>query len=169
MLTNETPQASANCDFDWATSELVWNDNQLSNQTISEFMVDYWINNQKYKIAPQQKTTTFWPPSSPDSSPEWPVATTSRAEPETESEETTSQEETSEYESDDNDDMATITPKEIWINTPKTFNGDRNNLNKFIQSCSVYLDLNAKIFNSNKKKILFILSYMTEGTAEAWK
>ena len=49
------------------------------------------------------------------------------------------------------------------------FNGDRIDLNKFIQSCSAYLDLNAEIFNSNKKKILFILSYMTKGTAEAWK
>ena len=65
--------------------------------------------------------------------------------------------------------MVTITPKEIRINTPKMFNGDRNDLNKFIQSCSAYLDLNTEIFNSDKKKILFILSYMTEGTAEAWK
>ena len=120
MLTNETPQASANRNFDWATSELVWNNNQVSNQTISEFMADYWINNQKYKIAPWQKTTIFRPPSSPDTSPEWPTATTSRAEPEPESEEIISQEETSEYESDDDDDdMATITPKEIWINTSR--------------------------------------------------
>ena len=49
------------------------------------------------------------------------------------------------------------------------FSGDRNDLNKFIQSCSAYLNLNTEIFNSNKKKILFVLSYMTEGTAEAWK
>ena len=49
------------------------------------------------------------------------------------------------------------------------FNGDRNDLNKFIQSCSAYLNLNTEIFNSDKKKILFILSYMTEGTAEAWR
>ena len=65
--------------------------------------------------------------------------------------------------------MATITPKEIRINTPKMFNRDRNDLNKFIQSCSAYLDLNTEIFNSDKKKILFVLSYMTKGTAEAWK
>ena len=65
--------------------------------------------------------------------------------------------------------MATMTPKEIQINTPKMFNGDRNDLNKFIQSCNAYLNLNAEIFNSDKKKILFVLSYMTEGTAEAWK
>ena len=62
-----------------------------------------------------------------------------------------------------------MTTKEIWINNPKTFDGDRNYLNKFIQSCTAYLDLNIEIFNSNKKKILFILSYMTEETAEAWK
>ena len=62
-----------------------------------------------------------------------------------------------------------MTTKEIQINNPKTFNGDRNYLNKFIQSCTAYLNLNVKIFNSDKKKILFVLSYMTEGTAEAWK
>ena len=59
--------------------------------------------------------------------------------------------------------------KEIRLNNPKPYNGDRNDLNKFIQSCNAYLDLNADIFNSDKKKILFVLSYMTEGTAEAWK
>ena len=59
--------------------------------------------------------------------------------------------------------------REIRINTPKTFDGDRNYLNKFLQSCSAYLDLNAETFNTDKKKILFVLSYMTEGTTEAWK
>ena len=67
------------------------------------------------------------------------------------------------------DEMTSSTPKEIRLNNPKTFNGDRNNLNKFIQSCKAYLKLNEAIFNSDKKKILFALSYMTEGTAEAWK
>ena len=65
--------------------------------------------------------------------------------------------------------MTSPTPKEIQLNNPKTFDGDRNNLNKFIQSCNAYLELNADIFNSDKRKILFVLSYMTEGTAEAWK
>ena len=65
--------------------------------------------------------------------------------------------------------MTSSVPKEIWLNNPKTFNGDRNNLNKFIQSCNAYLKLNRDIFNSDKRKILFILSYMTKGTAEAWK
>ena len=64
---------------------------------------------------------------------------------------------------------STASPKEIRLNNPKPFNGDRNDLNKFIQACSAYLDLNGEIFNSDKKKILFVLSYMTEGTAEAWK
>ena len=67
--------------------------------------------------------------------------------------------------------MATTAPapKEIRLNTPKPFDGNRDNLNKFIQSCNAYLNLNAEIFNSDKKKILFMLSYMTDGTAEAWK
>ena len=65
--------------------------------------------------------------------------------------------------------MTSSAPKEIQLNNPKMFDGDRNNLNKFIQSCNAYLELNGDIFNSDKRKILFILSYMTEGTAEAWK
>ena len=65
--------------------------------------------------------------------------------------------------------MTSSTPKEIRLNNPKTFNGDRNNLNKFIQSCNTYLELNRDIFNLDKRKILFVLSYMTKGTAEAWK
>ena len=70
---------------------------------------------------------------------------------------------------EEEDNMTSSAPKEIQLNNPKTFDGDRNNLNKFIQSCSAYLDLNGEIFNTDKKKILFIHSYMTEGTAEAWK
>ena len=81
--------------------------------------------------------------------------------------------ETSEYETEDSNDddemTSTASPKEIWLNNPKPFNGDQNDLNKFIQACSAYLNLNNEIFNSDKKKILFVLSYMTEGTAEAWK
>ena len=60
-----------------------------------------------------------------------------------------------------------MTTKEIQINNPKTFDGDRNYLNKFIQSCTAYLNLNTEIFNSDKKNILFVLSYMTKGIAEA--
>ena len=65
--------------------------------------------------------------------------------------------------------MTSSTPKKIQLNNLKTFDGDRNNLNKFIQACNAYLDLNTEIFSKDKKKILFVLSYMTEGMAEAWK
>ena len=69
----------------------------------------------------------------------------------------------------DKEDKNEMTTKEIWINNPRMFNRVRNDLNKFIQSCTAYLDLNAEIYNSDKRKILFILSYMTKGMAEAWK
>ena len=92
---------------------------------------------------------TFRPPSSPETSPERPTesASTSRAvpRPESDQETTSEQDETSEYEtkdSNDDDEMtSTASPKEIQLNNPKPFNGDRNNLNKFIQACSTYLDL----------------------------
>ena len=144
---------------------------------ISEFTADYWINNQKYKIAPQRKAKTFWPPSSPETSPERPTepsASTSRAvpRPESDQETTSEQDKTLEYETKDsnnNNNKMTSSPKEIQLNNPKPFNGNRNDLNKFIWACSAYLDLNTEIFNSDKKKILFVLSYMTEGTPEAWE
>ena len=42
-------------------------------------------------------------------------------------------------------------------------------LNSFLQDCHLYLALNSEIYNEDDKKIIFILSYMTKGTAKAWK
>ena len=59
--------------------------------------------------------------------------------------------------------------KEIWINNPTEFDGNREHLNSFLQDCHLYLALNNKIYNEDDKKIIFILSYMTKRTAKAWK
>ena len=59
--------------------------------------------------------------------------------------------------------------KEIWINNPTEFDGNREQLNLFLQDCHLYLALNSEIYNEDDKNIIFILSYMTKGTAKAWK
>ena len=69
--------------------------------------------------------------------------------------------------------VMTATPrtngKEIRINNPTEFDGSREHLNAFIQDCHLYLALNEETYNDNDKRIIFILSYMTKGTAKAWK
>ena len=59
--------------------------------------------------------------------------------------------------------------KAIWINNLTEFDGNREHLNSFLQDCHLYLALNSEIYNQDDKKIIFILSYMTKGTAKAWK
>ena len=59
--------------------------------------------------------------------------------------------------------------KEIKLSPPATFDGDRKKLNEFLIDCRTYLELNAATYNDDKKKILFMLSYMKGGTAGPWK
>src|SRR5271155_5436834 len=59
--------------------------------------------------------------------------------------------------------------KELRINPPTHFTGNRDDLDNFIQDCTLYLTLNRAIHETDEKKIIFMLSYMTEGTARAWK
>src|SRR6202789_3190152 len=59
--------------------------------------------------------------------------------------------------------------KELRINPPTHFTGNRDDLDNFIQDCTLYLTLNRAIYETDEKKIIFMLSYMTEGTARAWK
>src|ERR1700678_1032554 len=59
--------------------------------------------------------------------------------------------------------------KELRINPPTHFTGNRNDLDNFIQDCTLYLTLNRAVYETDEKKIIFMLSYMTEGTARAWK
>src|SRR6202789_3215364 len=59
--------------------------------------------------------------------------------------------------------------KELRINPPTHFTGNRNDLDNFIQDCTLYLTLNRAVYETDEKKVIFMLSYMTEGTARAWK
>ena len=59
--------------------------------------------------------------------------------------------------------------KEIKMNTPTPFTGDRMKLNNFLMEVEMYLKINKEIYNTDTKKIIFTLSYMKKGTAGPWK
>jgi hypothetical protein len=66
----------------------------------------------------------------------------------------------------------TMTPKaseNVKLNPPKPFTGKRSNFILFMQDVYVYLKVNWLIYNDNKKKISFILSYLADGDAAVWK
>ena len=56
----------------------------------------------------------------------------------------------------------------VKLNLPKAFDGNRDKFRKFLQTAEIYLGINKKVYNDDLKKIGFILSFMTEGQAEAW-
>jgi Retrotransposon gag protein len=60
-------------------------------------------------------------------------------------------------------------PKELNLNKPEAFNGNRNNFKDFLQNVEVYMDINHETYNSDLGKIAFVLSFMTAGAASTWK
>jgi Ty3 transposon capsid-like protein len=68
--------------------------------------------------------------------------------------------------------IATTTPKaseNVKLNPPKPFTGKQSNFVLFMQDVYVYLKVNRLIYNNDKKKISFILSYLADGDAAVWK
>ena len=59
--------------------------------------------------------------------------------------------------------------KEIALNKPNTFNGDREKFKEFLQSVEVYMDVNHKVYRNDLIKIAFVLSFMNSGPAATWK
>jgi len=59
--------------------------------------------------------------------------------------------------------------KELHINLPKPFNGNRSNLNRFIQDCAVYLKINRNVYDDDDKKIAFMLSLLDSREPAMWK
>jgi hypothetical protein len=60
--------------------------------------------------------------------------------------------------------MMTASEK-IRLNPPTTFTGKQSDFILFMQDVYVYLKVNRLIYNNNKKKISFILSYLAGGDA----
>jgi Ty3 transposon capsid-like protein len=59
--------------------------------------------------------------------------------------------------------------KELNLNKPEPFDGNRDNFKKFLQNVEVYMDVNHEMYNNNLRKIAFILSFMATGSAATWK
>jgi len=57
----------------------------------------------------------------------------------------------------------------VQIKFPDTFNGDRTVFKSFMQDCYVYMVHYQTAFDNDDKKIVFMLSLITGGTARAWK
>jgi hypothetical protein len=55
------------------------------------------------------------------------------------------------------------------LKTPTPFSGKRDDLRKFLQEIKIYLLANADAYPGDLDKILFVLSYMSEGDANSWK
>jgi Domain of unknown function (DUF4939) len=65
--------------------------------------------------------------------------------------------------------QSTNGPKELNLNKPETFDGNRNNFKDFLQTVEVYMDVNHETYNNDLRKIAFVLSFMTAGAASTWK
>ena len=59
--------------------------------------------------------------------------------------------------------------KEVKMNYPKIFTGDWNKFKRFLQDCELYLTINDKVYDTNLKKIGFVLALMNNGDAASWK
>jgi hypothetical protein len=59
--------------------------------------------------------------------------------------------------------------KEYGMNKLTPFTGDRTKIRQFLQNCLGYLEMNQEIYQTDRLKIGFILSYMNDGEAANWK
>ena len=63
----------------------------------------------------------------------------------------------------------TTTVKEAQMGVPTPFSGKRGELKKFLMTCKMHLQANRAIYNNDEKKVVFVLSFMTEGDAATWR
>jgi Ty3 transposon capsid-like protein len=59
--------------------------------------------------------------------------------------------------------------KELNLNKPKAFNGNQDGFKEFLQNVKVYMDVNHEMYNNDLRKIVFVLSFITTGSAATWK
>ena len=68
-----------------------------------------------------------------------------------------------------NSTMNGTSQKEVKMAMPREFPGKQTDLNRFIMSCMAHLTVNKDIYQTDKKKIGFMLSLLNNGEAGAWK
>jgi hypothetical protein len=59
--------------------------------------------------------------------------------------------------------------KELGLMKPKPFTGKRSKVENFLEDCDVYLELNNKVYDTDAKKIGFVLSLMDSDEVLLWK
>ncbi|THH00136.1 hypothetical protein EW145_g7130 [Phellinidium pouzarii] len=65
--------------------------------------------------------------------------------------------------------MSTPAPiREAHISRPNNFDGDKGYACRFLSSCEAYLSLNEQVYNTDKRKIIFVLSFMLEKATGDW-
>ena len=63
----------------------------------------------------------------------------------------------------------TALAKKTKLNPPRPFTGKRTDLQRFLQDTCVFLMINKEHYNNNDQKIVFVMSFMTNGDAALWK
>ena len=58
--------------------------------------------------------------------------------------------------------IPTENPKEIKINTLTPFSEERKKLNNFLLEVEMYQMMNNRVYDTNRKKIIFALSFMKD-------
>ena len=59
----------------------------------------------------------------------------------------------------------TIKPIELQIGTSEAYNGSFETSRQWLNAVQLYLLVNEDIYNNDDMKIMFVLSYMTKGSA----
>ena len=59
--------------------------------------------------------------------------------------------------------------KKTELNPPKPFTGKRTDLQHFIQETFVFLTINKEHYNTDDKKIAFVMLFMNNGDTSIWK
>jgi hypothetical protein len=57
----------------------------------------------------------------------------------------------------------------IGLGKPDPFQGDPSDLDRFFNDCHLFLDANKTMYDTDKKKVIFMLSYLKGGNAERYK
>ena len=66
------------------------------------------------------------------------------------------------------DPATAVRTPEIKICLPEDFHGECDKFDAYWQAVKLYIKINPTIYNTDEKKILFVMSFMNGGTAQVW-
>ena len=62
----------------------------------------------------------------------------------------------------------TAKPIELWIGASEAYDGSFETSRQWLNAIQLYLLINEDVYNNDDKKFVFVLSYMTKGSALTW-